>query len=73
MTSNITKLWLRLPPQGRKALAEGQLEIVEVLDKMPRGTLDEGVRRFNYWITSNIKLLDAIEKLYPRANDNTDN
>lgn len=71
MTSNITKLWLRLPQQGKRALTKGQLEIAHTLNKMLQDTVDEKVRRFNYWITENIRLISALEELYPAANGNT--
>lgn len=71
MTSNIAKLYLRLPPQGKQALVEGQLEIANEVNGMPQCSPVNLIRRFNHWVTRNLKLISALEELYPAGNDNT--
>lgn len=71
MTSTITELFLRLPPQGKQALVEGQLEIADEVDGMPRRSPYDLIRRFNHWAVRNLKLISALEELHPKVNGNS--
>lgn len=71
MLTGIMNLWSRLAPQGRQALIEGQLDIASQVDKMSYKTPADTEERYYYWITQALELIGALVKLYPKANDNS--